>query len=412
MTRYFRFNGFFEEELKTGHLSPEKLDSKNKTLENLFYLFQSIVDPGTTMLLGEEPDPSWKNFWKSRGIQLTDIQFLKRNSQKNLQIDSKNFEGSTLEEWGAVANLEPSGEILHSPSKADLSKRVNSKIVLSRWKSENGFQDIPAEIIEKPSYLLSLLSEWSELRPDSIVLKPEFSFSGRHKILKISSLAGQDPETFVTSEKDLSWFPCVVEAWVQRTYDFSCLYDFLSGVPTFLGTTVQICDEKGKYNGAFLTSQEESDSIASHLNPIAEFLSKTFAPEYSGPVSLDGFEFHSQNSVKMRRLSEGNFRWSMGRILWELSQSKILRESKLLSGKALAILPLLLKKPIPNYSEWISSWGKTQGVEILPLTPDRFSSGKSYGTAWILLEFSQSSSEKTKDQILTFYAEWRKKILF
>ncbi|MBM9577587.1 hypothetical protein JWG45_10525 [Leptospira sp. 201903070] len=409
MTRYSRFNGFFEEELKTGDIAPEKLDFKNRTLENLFHLFQTIRDPKTISFLSETPDPEWIRFWESRGFRLGTFQILKRNSKKNLMAPLPEEE-FRWEEWGSISDLNPSGEILYSPAKADLSKRLNSKILLTRWKSEMGFADIDARILERISDLPALLGEWSELPPERIVLKPEFSFSGRHRILTFNSLGSENSEGFET-EKDRSWFPCVVEPWVQRTLDFSCLYDWKAGVPTTKGSTIQICDEKGKYNGAFLPSEKESERIQSYLHPIAENLSKNFALDYTGPVSLDGFEFYSQKKTKMRRLSEGNFRWSMGRILLEFSRSELLQETKKNTNQDLAILPLPLKKPIPGFPEWIFRWGISQGIEILPLTPDRFSNGKTFGTSWILLRFPENSEQSMFERIQKFYLEWRKKIL-
>ncbi len=409
MTRYCRFNGFFEEELRSAKIAPERLDLKNRSLENLFFLFQSICNPSTTIFLRERPDPSWTEFWEKKGIRFCKFQFLKRNSDKNLQT-SPIDPIRTWEEWGSVSDLNDSGEILYSPQKAELSKRLNSKILLARWKSERGFQDIPAMILEKPSYLSTLSSEWSELRPDKTVLKPEFSFSGRHKILKFSPIVSENWEDW-NAEKDSSWFPCVAEPWMLRTFDFSCLYDFNAGVPTFSGTTIQICDEKGKYNGAYLPSEKESELLASLLEPIVKELSKSFSPEYIGPISIDGFEFYSQNIKKIQRISETNFRWSMGRILFEFSKSPALNEIKKGFDENLSILPLPLKEPIPKYSEWISDWGKSKGLEILPLTPDRFTSGKSYGTAWILLSFLENSRETIQERIQKFYSEWRKRIL-
>ncbi|AXR59779.1 hypothetical protein [Leptospira mayottensis] len=409
MTRYCRFNGFFEEELRSENVAPEKLDLKNRSLENLFFFFQSIYDSSTTFFLSEPSDPNWTQFWERRGIRFCKSQFLKRNSDKNLQsspIDSIR----TWEEWGSISDLNDSGEILYSPQKAELSKRLNSKILLTRWKSERGFQDINAKILEKPPYLSTLISEWSELQPDKIVLKPEFSFSGRHKILKFSSIALENWEEF-DSKKVFSWFPCVVEPWVLRTYDFSGLYDFSRGVSTFCGSTIQICDEKGKYNGAYLPSEKESERLFFLLEPIVKELSKSFSSEYEGPVSLDGFEFNSQNIKKIQRISETNHRWSMGRILLELSKFPIFKEKRKEFGKNLSILPLQLKERIPEYSEWISSWGKTRGIEILPLTPDRFASGKSYGISWILLSFLENSQETMQRRIEKFYYEWKKRIL-
>ncbi|EKP13286.1 hypothetical protein [Leptospira borgpetersenii] len=406
MTRYCRFNGFFEEELRSENVAPEKLDLKNRSLENLFFLFQSMYDPSTTFLLSEPPDPNWTRFWEKRGIRFCKFQLLKRNSDKNLQslpIDSIR----SWEEWGSISDLNDSGEILYSPQKAKLSKRINSKILLTRWKSERGFQDIPAMILEKPPYLSTLVSE---LRPDKIVLKPEFSFSGRHKIITFSSIALENWEE-LDSKEVFSWFPCVAEPWVLRTYDFSGLYDFSHGVPIFCGSTIQICDEKGKYNGAYLPSKKESELVFSLLEPVAKELSKSFSPEYEGPVALDGFEFYSQNTKKIQRISETNHRWSMGRILLELSKSPILKERRKDFGKNLSILPLQLKDTIPEYSEWISHWGKTKGIEILPLTPDRFASGKPYGISWILLSFLENSQETMQRKIEKFYYEWRKRIL-
>ncbi|MDI7227126.1 hypothetical protein QMM87_00325 [Leptospira santarosai] len=406
MTRYCRFNGFFEEELRSETIAPEKLDFKNRSLENLFFLFQSIYHTPTTIFLSEPPDPNWIRFWERRGVRFCKFQFLKRNSNKKLQslpIDPIR----TWEEWGSISDLKDSGEILYSHEKAELSKRLNSKILLTRWKSEWGFQDIHAKILEKPSYLSALIPE---LLSDKIVLKPEFSFSGRHKILKFSSIASEDWDEF-DSKKVFSWFPCVAEPWVPRTYDFSGLYDFSQGVPTFCGSTIQICDEKGKYNGAYLPSEKESELLFSLLEPVAKKLSKSFSPEYEGPVSLDGFEFYSQNTKKIQRISETNYRWSMGRILLELSKSPILKERRKEFDRNLSILPLQLKETIPEYSEWISNWGQVRGIEILPLTPDRFASGKPYGISWILLSFLENSQETMQRRIETFYYEWRKRIL-
>ncbi|RHX87516.1 hypothetical protein [Leptospira stimsonii] len=410
MTSYSRFNGFFEEELKTGEISPDKLDFKNRTLENLFYLFQSIRNPKTVSLLREVPSSDWVDFWESRGIQLGPFQVLKRNSTKNLCGPSPEND-FIWEEWGSISDLHSSGEILYSSSKADLSRKLNSKILLTLWKSEHGFQDIEARVLEKISDLPRLFSEWSEFPPERIVLKPEFSFSGRHKILKFDSLREEVLEEIET-EKKRSWFPSVAEPWVQRTLDFSCLYDFNSGVPTSKGSTIQICDEKGKYNGAFLPSERESERLQSHLEPIAQTLSRSFSTDYKGPASLDGFEFYSQNRTKQRRLSEGNFRWSMGRILLDLSRSELFQDANKTKIRDLAILPLPLRQPIPGFSEWIFRWGISQGIEILPLTPDRFSNGNAYGTVWILLGFPENSEISMYGRIQKFYLEWRKKILF
>ncbi|EMF72107.1 hypothetical protein LEP1GSC148_2641 [Leptospira interrogans serovar Canicola str. LT1962] len=43
MTRYCRFNGFFEEELRSSHIAPEKLDLKNRSLETLFFFSNRSV---------------------------------------------------------------------------------------------------------------------------------------------------------------------------------------------------------------------------------------------------------------------------------------------------------------------------------------------------------------------------------
>lgn len=101
----------------------------------------------------------------------------------------------------------------------------------------------------------------------------------------------------------------------------------------------------------------------------------------------------------------------MGRILFELSKSPILKERRKEFDRNLSILPLQLKETIPEYSEWISNWGQVRGIEILPLTPDRFASGKPYGISWILLSFLENSQETMQRRIETFYYEWRKRIL-
>lgn len=105
MTRYCRFNGFFEEELRSSHIAPEKLDLKNRSLETLFFLFQSICNPSTIQFLHELPDPSWIRFWEDRGIQFCNFQLLKRNSKKIFQSSSTIDPIRTWEEWGSRNNF-------------------------------------------------------------------------------------------------------------------------------------------------------------------------------------------------------------------------------------------------------------------------------------------------------------------
>ncbi|TGK32771.1 hypothetical protein EHQ12_12610 [Leptospira gomenensis] len=414
MTRYCRFNGYFEEELKTGRIAPEKLDLKNRTLEPLFYLFQSVRFPKTVMFLGEEPDPDWVRYWNETGIRLADVSLFRRDSENKIKIpsyDAQPFSETIWEEWGAVSEITDSGEVKVSPNVLERSRKLNSKIRSTLWKDARGFQEIPTRILERPSDLAVLYGEWSELRIESIVLKPEFGFSGRHKLLPLRWLDKSGVSEFAKNPSLASFFPCVAEPWLIRTSDVSCLYEFSSGVPTTLGSTIQLCDDQGKYLGAVLTTPRESERISTELESIATSLSQTFAAEYSGPVSIDGFEFCSQNSTEWRRMSEANFRWSMGRMLLEFMRSDSIREKTKFTGKRTSLLSLPVRRPIPNYSKWISTWGKSIGIHLLPLTPDRFLSGKSYGTSWILAEFPKNETDSIAEVIRRFRSEWRKRIL-
>jgi hypothetical protein len=42
--------------------------------------------------------------------------------------------------------------------------------------------------------------------------------------------------------------------------------------------------------------------------------------QYNGPLSVDGFIYNENNSFKIREISEINFRYTMGRILYEISK--------------------------------------------------------------------------------------------
>lgn len=414
MTRYCRFNGYFEEELRTGQIAPEGLELKNRTLETLFYLFQSLRFPKTVMLLGEEPDPNWVRYWNEKGIQLTDVLLFRRDSESRTRIpsfDPSRFSETIWGEWGAVSEISETGEVRISRKLLERSRKFNSKIRSTLWKDERGYQEISTRILERYSDLAAVFREWSELRIQSIVLKPEFGFSGRHKLLGLGGQNEWNFSEFETNPSIASVFPCVAEPWLTRESDFSCLYEFSSGVPTTLGSTIQLCDDRGKYLGAALAFPEESERISYELESIVTSLSKTFAPEYSGPVSIDGFEFRSQNSIQWRRMSEANFRWSMGRMLLEFMTSDSIRAKTEFTGKRNVLLSLPLKRPIPDYPNWIVTWGKSIGANLLPLTPDRFLSGKSYGTSWILAEFPKNETDSLSEVIQKFRSEWRKRIL-
>lgn len=92
MTRYCRFNGFFEEELRSENVAPEKLDLKNRSLENLFFLFQSMYDPSTTFLLSEPPDPNWTRFWEKKRNPILQVSTLKKELRQESSIFTDRFD--------------------------------------------------------------------------------------------------------------------------------------------------------------------------------------------------------------------------------------------------------------------------------------------------------------------------------
>jgi hypothetical protein len=68
-----------------------------------------------------------------------------------------------------------------------------------------------------------------------------------------------------------------------------------------------------------MNSLEFTDLNEKIIELVRGFLSN-ICTKYRGPISVDGFVYKEKNSLHVREISEINFRYTMGRILYEISK--------------------------------------------------------------------------------------------
>lgn len=357
MPRIFRPNAYFEEEILEERLSPRKLHSRNSIIESAMLVLAGLQEEADTILVHNLPDPEWTRYLEEKGFRIG--AYLKWNQTHGLAQGFQ--ENPRFGEWGNVSRwVNGKGPILN-PNALALSKRLSSKIRQSEWKQTSGF-------CEFESFPIREISEWiacrSALDPrDRFVLKPEFGFAGASLLGTPEELEETVREFFRERNENL-----VLEPWKNRTSDFSLLFRSENGKSETEGGTILLSDPEGRYSGTWIGKSEEIDYYLSLMQGVSEKIS-SFCEDYSGFGSIDSFFFRSGESLLLRKISEINFRWTMGRILWELRKHSPQEEYS----------DLLLFLPQISVSDAylrIPEWEKTCDSKILPLSPFYTKNGK------------------------------------
>lgn len=208
--------------------------------------------------------------------------------------------------WGPLKNIES-------------ERWWNSKLTSSELLIQN--QWCPhTHIISQEMDLKNVL--WD--RP--LLLKDPFGMSGQ-KFQILSTDKGID-ERVAIIKKALGHGPVILEPWLNRKFDFS-QYIFPSG--QIIAYQNQV-DEKFQYKGTIfdhlpsasledldfysLIDQEEWGIFRQRTQAIMDFYSTR--PNESG-YSIDSFVYEEKGKLKVRVMSEINYRRTMGRAAYELA---------------------------------------------------------------------------------------------
>lgn len=350
MPRIFRPNAYFEEELRLGKLFPRELEARNSVLESSFLVLNSF--PGSAKILAHSPpEENWLKYWKEKGIQIPKP-ILLRNLKQSLQKEKE----IQLEEWGKISRWNSNNNELEiDPTYSDPAKIFGSKLNQNDWNQEHNSDLISYSIRSSKDWEIFLDKEKDRFSPDQkFVFKTEFGFAGAQKFRDVSGL------------KDLAYLflkvkrePFLIETWVDRNKDFSLLFSAKNGEYKIEEGTILLNDHKGKYSGTWMGEFSEIENYLSGMSESFSQVSK-FHPNYEGYGSIDSFFYRSKGVQVLRKISEVNFRWTMGCLLLELRRR--------FPKKGNDLLLFLPKVQNPDPYSRLRSWEKETGWEILPLS--------------------------------------------
>jgi len=304
MGNLFRLNPLFEFELAA---YPEKFNpnptilKKAKSMEYLSFILSKHRD---FVLLSEKIDPYFEEYLKKKF----------RGMGEYLSRDEILSQDSNLVEWGRFHSIDQDGTIMDDIEKINSSRLLNSKISqLKIYKTED---NLHSRILEKNSEIQN---------PQfPLLFKPDLSFSGiYHNVL-------QKKEELFEFQKSLQKNG-VIQKYKNRVLDFSFLYEIEDNSFNFLCITEMQINDKNTYISSSINSEnslkirtEKYKIDFTQINEKIKNLVQSFLIElqidYKGPLSVDGFVYKEKNSLHVREISEINFRYTMGRILYEISK--------------------------------------------------------------------------------------------
>lgn len=238
-----------------------------------------------------------------------------------------------------------------------------------------------------------------------IALKSEYGLAGRNHIILENQSQGWKLQQI---SKKLFRYPIYVEDWVgkDRYLDFSTLWDFTSTGPVFLGSTEMMVDKDGSFRGIRMSAEKEKQLTWILPNCLDTMKSVFYTSDYkpTGPAAMDGFFYRKDSQVATQVFSEINFRYSMGRILYEIRKKRNVKTEE--SG--ILFLPLNKMKPF-NEVTWLSSLREQTGASIFFVTPIRDAKGKFFQNVGIYYEENQKSMP-AEELIEWLTQQWRMKI--
>jgi hypothetical protein len=290
MGNLFRLNSLFEKEVS---FYPKKYspNPKENLRKNAFeYLFLPFSSKNDTIMISTTVDLEFKNYIK---------RYFPNTGEYSNQIPKQDL---NLIEWGKFSNLK-NFRLVPDDSAINESKKLNSKKNQSRFL-KNYFGTSLYKYLDFPCEIEKIFSEFSV----PLLFKAEYGFSGIGHF-------------FIHSETDLMNFKKkisnpigIIEPHFNKTNDFSILLERKNGSTKFLSSTRMEIDSRNQFRGIALTNKiflQKSES-----EEIVDAYCNSIGSNYEGPLTIDGF-FIDKTTMK---ISEFNFRFSIGRLLLQISK--------------------------------------------------------------------------------------------
>ncbi|MBE7413213.1 MAG: hypothetical protein L6Q54_07525 [Leptospiraceae bacterium] len=301
MRKIFRLNSYFEEELKF-YPEPVVLNKntiqRNSLLEKLFFL---VADKNDFVLTTNCLNPKMFEYWNEKGIEFAE-EFCRKFSDEKLEFI----------EWGKTSDFVNS-EILYNPIKIGDSKQINSKIFQGNIKIRLEISPLEIFIVKDFQSIQKILAD----RSATYILKPEFNFSGKDtKILRNKNDVKSLEKIFSNSDEKKYVLEELAE---NRIRDFSGIFSCSHGMVKNLAITEMIISKTRAYIGSIIELEKEYSFFNALCETVQDFVN-TLPVKYEGSLSADGFEFIRDGERDFQLVSEINFRYSMGRVLYDLIQ--------------------------------------------------------------------------------------------
>lgn len=191
-----------------------------------------------------------------------------------------------------------------------------------------------------------------------VLLKTNFACAGRGHF-KLLADTRQDGLDRWLAKQLRPGSGVVVEPWLDRVLDFSCLYEKqVDGNVRYLGMTEMINDANGRFLGTQIYPKwgsgleptvaeflfREADLMSWYRATIPAALSRLL-DGYAGPIGVDAMVYRTADgALALRHVVELNVRMTMGRVAWELHKKSkpgrvgrfsILRKNQLDEGFSL-----------------------------------------------------------------------------
>lgn len=345
-------------------------------------LFFPITNEEDYVLVEELPSDELYSHWKQKGF----------TPGIPTQLDSL-LQEVTLVEWGK-RHVWEEGELVVDPIQLEMARYLNSKVTQLDFRKNHS--PLPAKVITSEEHLFADLEE-AKL---PVVLKSEFGLAGRnHIIFKTQS----DSWKLAQLNKRLFGFPVVCEDWVgdSRFYDFSTLWDVKDGEFFYLTSTSMWIDPDGGFRGIRIGGRESEYQtlFLPKVYDLVKSLKNLIPNEYMGPCAIDGFLYSENGLTVVQPVSEFNFRYSIGRILWEVRKK---RNTKLDHVSGLLVLPYPKQGKLLEW-KMLTDLENELKCELVLLTPVRDLTGKAYQNAVLYFE---TTVENESTVVETIWSKW------
>ncbi len=304
MGNLFRLNPLFEFELGA---FPQKFDPNSTILlkgNSLEYLFLIPSTSQDIVVLTQKKDISFEEYSKQKW---------------NLsgQFQDSNFRWNpdwNLVEWGKFHTLNPEGELTEDFETIKNSQIINSKI--SQIQIYKEIDSLNTRILENQPEVKDLLFP--------LVFKPDFSFSG----IEHSVFSKLEELVFFHKKSTRNG---VLQEYKNRVLDFSFLYEINDSSMQYLSSTEMQINEKNTYLSSKIKNESsfksnlqtysfDFDKVNEKIIELVKGFLYGMKVQYKGPLSVDGFIYKEDSTFHIREISEINFRYTMGRILYEISR--------------------------------------------------------------------------------------------